>query len=106
MLARMWRGATSAADADAYLDYLRRTGLRGYAETPGNRGALVLRRVVGDRAEFVTLSFWESLDAVRGFSTGEDVTRAVFYPADDRFLVARDRYAEHFEVADGAGWTP
>ena len=106
MLVRMWRGATAAADAEAYLDYLRRTGMRGYRETAGNRGALVLRRVVGDRAEFVTLSLWESLDAVRGFAPADDVTRAVFYPDDDRFLVERDLHATHFEVADAAGWRP
>ena len=45
MIARTWRGSTRASDADAYLEYLQRTGLRAYRETPGNMGAFALRRV-------------------------------------------------------------
>ena len=97
MIARIWRGATAAGDADAYLDYLHRTGLAAYAATPGNRGTLTLRRVVDGRAEFVTLSLWESLDAVRAFA-GPEPERAVFYPEDDRFLVDRDLHVTHFDV--------
>jgi heme-degrading monooxygenase HmoA len=97
MIARTWRGATSAADAEAYLDYLRSTGLAAYRDTPGNRGVLALRRIVGDRAEFLLLSLWDSERAVRAFA-GEDIERAVFYPEDERFLVARDEHVDHFEV--------
>ena len=100
MIARIWRGATRAEDAAAYVAYLRETGLKEYRATPGNVSASVLWRVAGDRAEFVTLSFWESLDAVRAFA-GEDVGRAVFYPQDDRFLIERDLTVEHFEVVEG-----
>ena len=71
MIARIWRGATRAEDAAAYVAYLRETGLKEYRATPGNVSASDLWRVAGDRAEFVTLSFSESLDAVRAFA-GED----------------------------------
>jgi heme-degrading monooxygenase HmoA len=97
MLARMWRGKTRAADADEYVDYLRRTGLREYRATPGNLGAWVLWRIVNDRAEFITLSLWESREAIRAFA-GDDIERAVFYPEDDRFLVDRGPKVDHFEV--------
>lgn len=43
MIARIWRGVTRASDADAYFDYLRETGLKEYAATPGNRGVQTLR---------------------------------------------------------------
>jgi heme-degrading monooxygenase HmoA len=99
MLARLWRGATSADDADAYLAYLRRTGLREYAATPGHRGTLTLRSVHGERAEFLLISLWESMDAIRAFA-GEDVERAVFYPDDERFLIDRDDQVAHFELVD------
>ena len=99
MIARVWRGATRAEDADEYLDYLRRTGLAEYAATAGHRGTLALRRIEGDRAQFVLLTTWESMDAVRRFA-GDDPERAVFYPEDDRYVVSRDDRVAHFEVVE------
>jgi hypothetical protein len=52
MIARIWHGITMAAKADAYLDYLNRTGVPDYQATPGNRGVYVLRRIEGDVAHF------------------------------------------------------
>jgi len=97
MIARTWQGATKARDADAYLEYLEQTGLAEYRKTPGNRGVLGLRRNVGDRAEFLLLSLWDSRDAVRAFA-GDDIEKAVFYPEDDRFLIGRDEHVSHYEV--------
>ncbi len=98
MIARTWRGAVRAEDAEAYADYIRRTGLAAYAVTPGNLGAWLMYRIEGDRAEVETISLWESMDAIHGFA-GEDVEHAVFYPEDDRFLVDRDLTAHHWAVA-------
>jgi len=97
MIARTWRGETRAADADAYLSYLHETGFSEYRATPGNRGVLALRRMVAERAEFLLLTLWESEEAIRLFA-GEDIERAVFYPEDERFLVAKDECVRHFEV--------
>ena len=97
VIARIWRGAVRAADADAYVAYIEETGLREYRETPGNRGAWLLRRDDGDRTEFVTFTLWDSLDAIRAFA-GDDVETAVYYPEDDRYLVERDVTVKHYEV--------
>jgi heme-degrading monooxygenase HmoA len=97
VIARIWRGWTRSEDADEYVDYLERTGMREYRETEGNSGAWLLRRTESDRTEFIALSFWESMDAVRGFA-GDDPERAVYYPEDDRFLVAREDKVTHFEL--------
>jgi heme-degrading monooxygenase HmoA len=97
MLARIWKGAARAQDADAYVQYLEGTGFSEYQATPGNRGVLPLRRIAGDRAEFVLVTFWESETAIRRFA-GEDIGRAVFYPEDDRFLVERDEHVDHYDV--------
>ncbi len=101
MIARTWRGEVRAADAEAYATYIRDTGLAAYAATPGNLGAWLLYRIVGERAEVQTISMWESMEAVYGFA-GDDVERAVFYPEDDRFLVDRDLNAHHWIVAERA----
>src|ERR671931_2206880 len=76
---------------------MRETGFAGYAKTPGNRGAWMLRREVGDRTEFVMITHWDSIEAVKVFA-GEDYETAVFYPEDDRFLVERDLTAAHYDV--------
>ena len=99
MIARTWRGWTKTEDADAYVEYVMDTGIREYRATPGNRHAFILRRDDGDRTEFVTLTFWDSMDAINGFA-GDDVERAVFYPEDDRFLVDRETVARHYEVVE------
>ena len=99
MIARTWRGWTRREDADRYVDYLNETGISAYRQTPGNAGAWILRRDHGGRVEFVTLSFWHSLEAIAAFA-GADIERAVFYPDDDRFLVAREEHVTHYELVD------
>ena len=74
MVARMWRGATTHADAALYARYVADTGMAAYRATPGNRGAHLLQREVGDLTEIVTLSFWSTWTllpaaAARAFST-------------------------------------
>jgi heme-degrading monooxygenase HmoA len=97
VIARIWRGAVRTADADEYAAYIGDTGLADYERTPGNRGAWMLRREVGELTEFLTLTFWESLDALKAFA-GQDYERAVYYPEDDRFLVERDATCAHYQV--------
>ena len=100
LIARLWEGSTRAADADRYLEYLRRTGLPDYARTPGNRGVLALRSVGADQADFLLLTLWESEAAIRGFA-GEPIDRARFYPEDDAFLVRRQETVRHFQLVHG-----
>lgn len=58
MIARTWHGMTPASKADAYFDFLNRTGIPDYKATPGNRGVTVLRRIDGEVAHFLLISFW------------------------------------------------
>jgi antibiotic biosynthesis monooxygenase (ABM) superfamily enzyme len=97
VIARTWRGWTKREDADAYLEYVQETGGRAARQTPGNQGYYVLRRDEADRTEFVTMSLWESLDAIRAFA-GDNLE--VFFPEDDdRFLVDREWFVTHYEIA-------
>jgi heme-degrading monooxygenase HmoA len=97
VIARIWRGAVRRSDGDAYADYIKATGFDEYKRTPGNRGAWMLRRDVGELTEFITFSLWDSIDAVKAFA-GEDYEAAKYYPEDDRFLVERDDRTAHYEV--------
>jgi heme-degrading monooxygenase HmoA len=97
VIARTWTGAVLRADADAYADYIRATGFAEYGQTPGNRGAWMLRRDDGDRTEFITLSLWDSVDAIKAFA-GEDIEAAVLYPEDERYLIDGESSVTHYEV--------
>jgi heme-degrading monooxygenase HmoA len=99
VIARIWRGRTPADKADAYHEYLRRTGLKEYAETPGNLGVFALRRIEGEVAELLLVTMWESMDAVRAFA-GDDPERAVYYPEDDEYLLEREPTVSHYEVLE------
>lgn len=97
MIARTWHGVVPAAKADAYFEYLNKTGLPDYRATPGNLGVTVLRRVEGDKAHFLLVSYWESMDAIRAFA-GDDVEKAHYYPEDTAFLLELEPNAYHYEV--------
>jgi heme-degrading monooxygenase HmoA len=99
VIARTWTGVVRRADADAYADYIRETGFAEYGRTAGNRGAWMLRRDDGDRTEFITLSMWESVDAIKAFA-GEDIEAAVLYPEDERYLIDGESSVTHYEVVD------
>jgi heme-degrading monooxygenase HmoA len=94
---RVWTGATRAADAGEYEQYLLATGLAGYRDTPGNRAAYFTRRDQGELTEFCLITVWESMSAVRAFA-GDQPDRAVFYPKDEQYLVDRDLTVAHYEV--------
>ncbi len=100
MIARIWHGVTAAAKSDAYLDYLNETGVPDYRATEGNRGVYVLRRIEDDRAHFLTVSFWESMEKVEGFA-GPDPEKARYYPEDEEYLLDFEPGVGHYEVAAG-----
>lgn len=101
MIARTWRGTVEAGKGSRYLEILGRTGLPGSRATPGNQGFYAMQRRAGDHDEILTLSLWESEDAIRAFA-GDDISRAVFYPEDDAWLTGRDLHADHWEVVGEA----
>ena len=98
MIARVWRGWVRTDRAAEYVAYIEQTGMAAYRATPGNVDAQMWTRELGDgRTEVVTVSRWESLEVIVGFA-GSDITRAVFYPEDDDFLVGREETVTHFTV--------
>ena len=100
MVARIWHGVTAAAKSGAYLDYLNKTGVPDYQATEGNLGVYVLRRIEEDQAHLLTVSFWESMDAIEGFA-GSDPERARYYPEDREYLLDFEPTVEHYEVLVG-----
>jgi heme-degrading monooxygenase HmoA len=94
-IARIFRGQTLTSKADEYERYIT-PGIEKILATPGNQGVTVLRRAEGDRTEFLVVSYWESIDAVKRFA-GEDYQKPVLLPRDREYLTAEPSVS-HFEV--------
>ena len=97
MIARIWHGRTKESDADAYNEYQHKTGVTNYRKVDGYRGVCVLKSVDGGIADFLLISFWDSLDAVKGFA-GEQFDRAVYYHEDEKYLLEFESHVRHYEV--------
>jgi heme-degrading monooxygenase HmoA len=98
MIARLWRGvAHTTVNADAYLRHLTTNVLPSLAAIHGHRGARVLRREDGGHVEFLVMTFWDSMDAIRRFA-GENPERAVVEPEARAVLDEYDDFARHYEV--------
>ena len=98
MIARLWRGWTSPANAEPYERFLREHMFPSMERVPGFRGAELLRRDAGDEVAFVTVTRFDSFDAVRAFA-GDDYDVAVIEPEARALLSRHDERSEHFDVA-------
>lgn len=83
-IARIWRGRTTRANADAYADYLYEHGIAPLAKKA--LGVQLLREDRADETEFVTISYWESVEAMSRFA-GKDPRRIHHLERDAEFLI-------------------
>lgn len=101
MIARIWHGWTAPGNADAYEALLRSEIFHGIASRgiEGFRGIDLLRRDAQGEVEFVTVMWFDSLDAVRAFA-GDDCEVAVVPPKARALLAHYDERSAHFEVIE------
>jgi heme-degrading monooxygenase HmoA len=102
MIGRIWHGWAATEDADAYETMLNADVLPGPDQIPGYRGAYVMRRGVGDEVEFVTITFFDDIAAVKQFA-GEDYTKAVVKGPAKKLLKRSDERSTHYEVVRSPG---
>ena len=96
-VARMWRGEVPAARADEYEKYLSAEGIARLRAIPKNLGVQMFRRTIGDREEFVVISYWPDQDAIRAYA-GENITQTHFLPRDREFLIDPDPQVRHYRI--------
>ncbi len=99
MISRIWHGWTTPDNADTYEALLKSEIFNGIQnrKIPGYRGIQLFRRNVGDEVEFITVMWFDSLDAVRVFA-GEDYEVAVVLPKARQVLARFDARSQHYEV--------
>lgn len=98
MITRVWRGWTTADNADAYERFLLDELFPSMREIPGFRGADVLRRLESDEVAFVTLTRFDSIAAIKAFA-GDDYETPVLEPRALALLARYERRALHFDTA-------
>ncbi|MDE1853720.1 MAG: hypothetical protein KGI38_08240 [Thaumarchaeota archaeon] len=98
LIARVWHGTTSKANRSAYLRYLKTTGLKLFSDSKGNVGAFILVRDSQELTEYIVVSLWESMSAIKRFA-GDEADRTVYAPRDSQFLVDLEPTVKHYEVA-------
>lgn len=99
---RLWKGRATAAKAGDYVRHISETVFPQIQSLPGHRGAYLLRRSVGNTIEFLVLTLWASMDAIRGFS-GPEPGKAVVEPAARAVLSEFDETVTHYEVVVRTG---
>ena len=98
---RIWHGWTTPRNADAYEDLLKGEILPGIHRVDGYGGAFLLRRETDGEVEFITITTWDSWEAIERFA-GEGHTAAVVPPRARELLARFDEQSEHYE----ATWVP
>jgi hypothetical protein len=99
-IARIWRGRTARAKADAYAAYLYEVGIK-----PLEAKALAVQLLREDRAddsEFVTISYWESVEAMSRFA-GSDPRRVHHLPRDPEFLIELPESVQVLQITASKG---
>lgn len=99
MIIREWRGRATSARADAYPLHFRRAVLPELRRIPGFLGAYLSQRCLADGIEFLVLTRWQSLDAIRTF-VGDDLDKAVVEPAAVAALLDYDKTVQHYETIE------
>jgi heme-degrading monooxygenase HmoA len=98
VIARFWRGWTKPENGDAYEEFLRANVFPALtSEVPGFRGGYVTRRNVDSEVEFLVMTLFDSLEAVRAFA-GDDYEMPVIEPEAARLLTRGDDRSAHYEV--------
>ena len=98
MICRIWHGRTPRHKADAYASFLEQRAIPDYRSVAGNLSVQVLRRDAGDVTHFLTVTLWESEQAIRGFA-GDELLVAKYYPEDAEYLLEFEREVQHFAVS-------
>ena len=100
MISRQWRGLARAERAAEYERHLRDETFPALGRIPGFIDASILRRALGTGVEFLVVTRWRSLDAIRAFA-GADAEAAVVPSKVQAMMIEYDSRARHYEVIDG-----
>lgn len=97
MIARHWKGIARKERANEYVAHLRNDTFEEIKKIKGFISASILKRHVPEGVEFLIITEWETLDAVKQFA-GEKIEVAVVPELVKEIMVKYDEYVSHYEV--------
>ncbi len=97
MIVRLWHGRVPTSKASAYREFLNKRAIPDYRAVDGNIAVYILERQEGEITHFITLTFWEDMEAVKKFA-GDDPEAAKYYPEDREFLLEFEPRVVHYRV--------
>ena len=99
MISRTWRGIARPEEADNYTRHLQLETFPELSRIAGFVSASIMRRRTSKGVEFLILTTWESLDAIRRFAA-EPVEVAVVPASVQAMMVEFDPLVTHYEIID------
>jgi heme-degrading monooxygenase HmoA len=99
MIIREWRGRALTSNTEAYPKHFRDRVLPELRQLPGFIGAHLSQRSLGERIEFMVLTRWKDLEAIRAFAGGE-IDSAVVEPGAVAALIDFDATVQHYDVIE------
>jgi heme-degrading monooxygenase HmoA len=98
MIERHWKGIARIDQSDNYIKHLITETFPKASLMKGFVKATILKRPVDEGVEFLIVTAWESIEAVRQFA-GEQVDLANVPTEARAMMVKFDEFARHYEVA-------
>jgi heme-degrading monooxygenase HmoA len=99
MIIREWRGRAAIDNATAYPAHFRNGVIPELKTIAGFLGADLSRRHINDKIEFLVLTRWISMEAIKSFA-GSNASKAVVEPGAIAALVDFDDEVKHYEVIE------
>ena len=101
-IARIWRGRTRREVADEYEAYNYEVGIKPLIEKA--LGVQTFREDRDNESEFLTISYWESAEAMASF-TGGDPMKIHHLPRDAEFLIELPESVQVLKLLTSRGRT-
>ena len=101
MIGRIWHGWTTFQNANIYENLLKAEIFPGIAakNVQGYQGIQLFRRHLVEEVEFITIMWFESLEAVKAFA-GEAYEHAYVPPKAREVLSRFDDRSQHYEIRE------
>ena len=105
VIARYWSAETTSAQAPAYAHHLKTQVMPSLRKVDGYMGATLLERTISGAVEIIVITWWRTLESIRGFA-GADIEQAVVADEAAALLTQFDDRVRHYELVSEDGDSP